>query len=567
MTINFSGTAGQVREAFGTEIHALEVKGVRHIANVRDPQIPAALAPVVEGIVSLHDFRPRPMVHKSQYTIPPAAMPFYAVAPADLATIYRFNPLFSAGITGKGQTIALIGDSDLYAPDNWNTFRRTFGLEVYSEASLETVHPGGCPDPGINPDGDDLESAVDVEWASAAAPSADIRLASCANTTTVFGGLIAIQNLLSQHDVPHLISVSYAECETANGAAANAAYKAAYQQAVLEGVSVFVAAGDNGAAICDIGSTVPVQYGIEVNAFASTVYDVAVGGTDFGDYYAGTTAKYWSPINGPNDRSVLSYVPEIAWNDTCASTLISNYFGFTAPDSLCASAFGATLLGPYAGSGGPSNCATGVSVNYIANNTCRGWKKPSWQAVLGNPDDGVRDLPDVSMFAADGVWDHAYVYCNSDPATGAPCVGPPSAWSLAGGTSFSSPIMAGVQALVNQVWRGPQGNPAPVYYAIARRTYGKQGEPQCQTFVDGGPASTCTFHDVTTGDNDVDCTGPYSCYSPDADAGGVGVLSLSDHSYQPAYLSGVGWDFATGIGTVSAANLVLDPIWAEGSSE
>lgn len=62
MTINFCGTAGQVRETFGTEIHALDVKGERQIANVRAPSIPAALAPVIEGIVSLNDFRPRSMV-------------------------------------------------------------------------------------------------------------------------------------------------------------------------------------------------------------------------------------------------------------------------------------------------------------------------------------------------------------------------------------------------------------------------------------------------------------------------------------------------------------------------
>ena len=58
MLIDFSGNAGEVSRAFGTEIHRLDVDGVSHIANVSDPRIPAALAPAVEGIVSLHDFRP-----------------------------------------------------------------------------------------------------------------------------------------------------------------------------------------------------------------------------------------------------------------------------------------------------------------------------------------------------------------------------------------------------------------------------------------------------------------------------------------------------------------------------
>src|ERR1700693_2383440 len=194
------------------------------------------------------------------YPFPGSSIPFFALVPADLATIYRFNPLFSAGITGKGQTIALIEDSDLYNPDDWNTFRKTFGLDAYKGSSLKTVPRGGCSDPGLSPVGDDFEAVIDVEWASAAAPSADLQLASCANTTTVFGGLIAIQNLLNQRQVPPLISMSYAECEVDLGAAANAAYKETYLQAVLEGVSIFVAAGDNGAALCNISDpTLPPQ--------------------------------------------------------------------------------------------------------------------------------------------------------------------------------------------------------------------------------------------------------------------------------------------------------------------
>ena len=61
LLIDFSGTAGQVREAFRTEIHHLNVNGESHIANMSDPQIPAAFASAISGIVSLHDFRPRPM--------------------------------------------------------------------------------------------------------------------------------------------------------------------------------------------------------------------------------------------------------------------------------------------------------------------------------------------------------------------------------------------------------------------------------------------------------------------------------------------------------------------------
>jgi len=571
MTTDFSGTAGQVREAFGAEIHTLDVKGERHIANVSDPYIPAALAPAIEGIVSLNDFRPRPMfVPKAQYTFTLDGFEYLAVAPADLATIYNFNPLFSAGITGQGQTIALIEDSDVYSASDWTTFRETFGLNAYKGASLVTLHPGGCPDPGVN--GDDFEVDIDIQWATSAAPSAALQLVSCADTTTAFGGLTALQNLVNQREVPPIISFSYGNCEAQNGAAANAAYKAVYQQAVLEGVSVFVAAGDNGAAFCDY-STGPAQSGVAVNGFASTAYNVAVGGTDFGDVYAGTYANYWSQTNSATYSSALSYVPEIPWNDTCASTLLTSYEGYATPygaAGFCASSLGADFLIDIAGSGGPSNCATGASAGGLdgatpSNGTCRGWPKPSWQAVLGNPRDGVRDLPDVSMFAGALVWDHAYMLCYSDVANGgAPCVGAPSNWALAGGTSVATPIMAGTLALVNQVWGGRQGNPAPIYYALARLEYGASGQKACETFAPGGPSPLCTFYDITIGDNDVDCTGPYNCYDPDAKNGVAGVLSLSDRFYQPAFTAGVGWDFATGIGSVNATNLVLDPIWLLG---
>jgi len=336
-------------------------------------------------------------------------------------------------------------------------------------------------------------------------------------------------------------------------------------------VSVVVGAGDSGSATCDSGPT-PAS-GVAVNALASTPYNISIGGSDFGDTYAGTNTDYWSPTNGPNYRSALSYVPEIPWNSSCASSLISSFEGYATPygaNGFCASAFGEEFLFPAAGGGGPSNCATGASAGGVngatpSNGTCQGWKKPNWQSVLGNPQDGARDLPDVSMFASSGVWGHLYVYCNSDPATGTPCGGAPSYWSLGGGTSFATPIMAGVQALVNQVWGSRQGNPAPIYYSLARQEYGTQGSNSCESWAAGGPASNCTFYDVTVGDNDVDCIGPYNCYNPAANAEvRVGVLSVSDNSYKPAFTAGVGWDFATGLGTVNAANLVLNPIWAEG---
>jgi subtilase family serine protease len=198
LVLDFSGTAAQIREAFHTEIHRLQMQnGEKHLANLSDPQIPAALAAAVVG-VHLHDFFARPHhtamrpVHfdvaaerwEPQFTLPFQGVDFHIVAPYDFATIYNLLPLWRAGITGKGVTIATVEDSNLKHPSDWSTFRKTFGLEGFKQATFEQVYPA-CPNPGQN--GDEIEAALDVEWASAAAPDAHIVLSACGNTAVTSG--------------------------------------------------------------------------------------------------------------------------------------------------------------------------------------------------------------------------------------------------------------------------------------------------------------------------------------------------------------------------------------------
>ena len=578
MTIDFSGTAAQVLEAFHTEIHHLNVNGVRHIANMSDPEIPEALAPAVAGIVSLHDFSPRPRKRAhADYTFTSGRSTYQAVTPGDLAMIYVLNPLFAAGTTGQGQTIAVIEDSDLYKSSDWNTFRSIFGLTKYTSGSLTAVHPApasgtnNCRAPGVVA-GDDGEAILDAEWASAAAPDAAIEVVACAGTRTTFGGLIALQNLVNGNAPPSIVSISYGECEAENGAASNAAFSTIYQQAVAEGISVFVAAGDEGAASCDAGAQ-GATHGIGVSAWASTPYNVAVGGTDFGDSLAGTNSAYWSASNSTTFASALTYVPEIPWNDSCASGLVAAHFGYSTvygSAGFCASstARNGGLLEVVAGSGGPSGCATGTPASTgVVGGTCQGYAKPTWQAgVAGIPADGLRDIPDVSLFAADGLWGHYYVDCWSDIRNGgASCAGAPSTWDGGGGTSFSTPILAGIQALVNQINGGAQGNPNYVYYKLAAAA----STNSCSS---AAPGAGCIFHNVTQGDIDVNCGGSTACFgatqsTPAAGGRGPrggfssnvsynGALSTSTTSLAPAYTAGAPWNFAAGLGSVDAYNLV-----------
>jgi subtilase family serine protease len=583
-TIDFSGTAAQVKEAFATEIHYLNVNGVKHVANMSDPSIPESLASAVAGIVSLHDFSPHAMKRaRADYTFATGGSTYHAVTPGDLATIYNLNPLFAEGVTGTGQTIAVIEDSDLYSTADWSTFRTAFGLSKYTGGSLATVHPApaaganNCKDPGVV-GGDDGEAAIDSEYASAAAPNAAIVVAACASTRATFGGLIALQNLVDGSAPPAIVSISYGECEAENGAGSNAAFNSVYQQAVAEGISIFVSAGDSNAAGCDAGAS-GATHGVGVSAYASTPYNVAVGGTDFGDTVAGTASAYWSASNPATYASALSYIPEIPWNDSCAGSLLAGHFGYTTvygAAGFCGSA--AAKNGQYlvvaGGSGGPSGCATGIPASAgVVGGTCAGYAKPSWQTgVAGIAADGVRDLPDVSLFAADGVWGHFYVDCWSDRRNGgASCAGSPSSWDSAGGTSFDAPILAGIQALVNQKNGGAQGNPNHFYYKLAAI-----GAYFCNS--SGATEAGCIFHNVTQGDNDVNCGGTTACFGATQSAAGSGrgfrggggqtstadngALSTSTASFAPAYKAGAGWNFATGLGSVDAYNLVTH--WSSG---
>jgi subtilase family serine protease len=562
--IDFSGTAGQVRSAFHTEIHQLSVHGVDHIANMSNPKIPAALADAVVGVVSMHDFTPRTLYKPRQdYTFTSSGQTYQAVVPGDLATIYNLNPLFTGGVSGKGQTIVLIEDTNLKNSSDWTTFRSKFGLSSFSSGSFKTVHPApksgsnNCSNPGVN--GAEGEAALDVEWSSAAAPNATIELASCKDTNTTFGGLLAVQNLINESSTPPaIISISYGECEAFNGATANAAYSSAYQQAATEGVSVFVSSGDEGAASCDADQS-KATHGIGVSGFTSTPYNVSVGGTDFGDTVTSTNSTYWSSTNSSTYSSVLSYVPEIPWNDSCAGSLLFSFEGYTAgsgTSGFCNSTTGKEFLTTASGSGGPSGCATGSpSTSGVVSGSCKGTSKPSWQSgVLGIPSDGVRDIPDVSLFAANGLWGHYYVFCFSDTSEGGTsCSGAPSSWAGAGGTSFASPIMAGIQSLVNESTGKRQGNPNPVYYKLAASEYGTSGSTSCNSSNGNTAGSSCVFYDITKGDMDVNCTGKNDCYLPSSTNG---VLSTSSSTFVTAYGTNVGWDFATGIGSVNAENLV-----------
>src|SRR5215472_6565507 len=447
--IEFSGNVGQVRSAFHTEIHKFVVNGEERQSNTGDPQIPAALTPVVAGIVSLHNFPSRSLRHLvGQFTLSRAtgeltplftttsgcgtgqAQPCYALGPADFAKIYNIP----ASLDGTGGNIAIIGLSDISVADV-NGFRSLFGLPAnFTSANL--IANG--PDPGTDlTGGGEGEADLDVEWSGAVAPGATIHLIVSEGTLTSDPIFLGAEYVIDNNS-DDVMSLSFGNCEAAMTATTLSFLNTLYEQAAAQGITVTVSAGDNGTAACDDFSTQKTAAaGIAVSGIASTPFNIAVGGTDFDDAGTQVTGGFWSATNSSDGKreSAQGYIHEIPWNDSCAATATSSNL-----TTVCA-----TANNIVAGSGGPSAV----------------YAKPSWQnGIIPNgiaAGDNHRYLPDVSLFASDGPASLSfYVVCQGDAVTaGSPpsCV-PDAQGHLSflgtGGTSASSPSFAGIIALIGQ---------------------------------------------------------------------------------------------------------------------
>jgi len=483
----FSGTAGQVEQAFSTQMHTYTLNNQKFVANSTDLQIPAALSDVVKGVVRLHSEPHTPnlkigqkfKVNRKTGKIE-MGLGQHFIGPADFATIYNVQPLYDAGINGAGQTIAIVTRSSL-VNSNWNVdgvqdirdFRNVMGLPANDP---EVIVNGD--DPLVMSDSDTIEALLDVTLAGAVAPMAHI--VAVASQSNFADGVDASAEYIVDHNVAPIMSTSFGSCEQNLGPVQNAFYNALWRQAAAQGITAFVSSGDNGGAGCDDqASGAFAESGVAVNGLASTPYNVAVGGTQFND--VGQDDTYWAIDNDPTTlKSVLSYIPEQVWNES------SNDPFFT---SL------------WAGSGG-------VSTVYA---------KPNWQTATGVPNDGKRDLPDISLAAA-GHTSYALCFhasCNSPDYV--------SLWGISG-TSAASPAAAGIMALVLQKMNGqPQGLANYVFYKLA--------------------STSGVYHDITLGDNKV----------PDANG-----------QYTVGYDAGPGYDLATGMGSFDANALVNN--WSAASA-
>ena len=340
--VAFSGTAGQVESAFGTEIHHYLAGGKVHFANATEPSIPAAFADVVSGLHGLNDFRMRPPQHAVRALNPNynSSRGLHNIAPDDLAVIYDIQSLYSAGIDGTGQQIVVVGQTQIHLSDI-EQFHSFFNL------------PGGDPkvmlvpntqDPGIS-SSDLPEADLDLEWASAVARNASITFVYSADVTD------AAQYAIDQNLAP-VLSMSYGQCEAETPASDARTLQSWALQASAQGMTWTAASGDNGAADC-FDPTSRSAAGLGVDMPASIPQVTGIGGTEFVE----GSGSYWSGTNTANHASALSYIPETAWNDSVED-------------------------------GTPSASGGGVSTFF---------SKPSWQTGAGVPSDGARDVPDLAF--------------------------------------------------------------------------------------------------------------------------------------------------------------------------
>jgi hypothetical protein len=519
-SISFSGNVAAVERAFQTQIHSYSLNGEKHFANATNISIPAAMAGTVSSVRGLDDFRIKPRVQFAKATASGTNAHFtsgqtgsHFIAPGDFAVIYDVNPLYSAGDTGKGLTIAVIGQTDIVLSDITD-FRAAAGLPV-NNPTVVTV-PGSTPSSVADGESssDLVETDLDLEWSGGVATAASIILV---NSGDVFTSLqYAIQNQINGITIP-IISQSYGACESSLSTANLTTFEGWLAEANSQGQTVVLASGDTGAADCDNSSTpetVAIQ-GLAVDYPGSSVYVTDAGGSEFmGDGTAQSpqtgAGQYWSAANGTNDvvTSAKSYIPEMVWNDTTFA--IANGGGLSG------------------GGGGASQL----------------WNKPSWQTgVAGIPADGKRDVPDISLNASP--YHDPYLYCTQVQTVGSggafvsscqansfrisdPGQSDDGGLTAAGGTSFAAPSFAGLLAVIEQKMNATLGlgNINPALYSLAANA---------TTYASA-------FHDITTGNNQVPCaTG-----SPNCPTSGNLVIG---------YTAGTGYDQASGLGSVDANNL------------
>jgi subtilase family serine protease len=542
-SIEFSGSVGLMEQVFRTSIHTFKNGDNEFLANVTDPSIPAALADLVTGIVDLNTIQPESDLVRGpsgrfdpdakrlvptageraqpQYTGTRNSEPFLFIVPADVATMYNtpnktLNANFAGGTSydGTGVTIGIIGEAPFASSDtaivkNW---RKLFLPSTYP-LDLTVTNVGGATSSNALD-----EAFLDLETAGGVAPGSALHF-----YTSPVSILPAITQALEDNTVD-ILNVSFGKCEQIAGNTFNQTILGDWQQAAAQGITVTVSAGDTGSARCDQNGSPEAAAGLAVNAYASTPYNIAVGGTDtYG--LVKDFSEYVDPASSDSSkgfyRTVLNPIPESTWNNSQDS-----------PDAVPGPIAKAVVYTDTtdAGGGGASSCST----QSTAGKCTAGYAKPSWQAGKGVPADRVRDVPDLALMSGPGADSAAWLVCSPDLGDCAAESSGGFGFTGIGGTSAAAPAFAGMLALVEQKTRGRLGQEA------GKNLYGLYNN-----------FGSRVFNDITLGNNAPPCYAP----SPGIPSPNC-VKNAAGYYFESGYNSGIGYDQASGLGSVNATNLV-----------
>ena len=596
--IAFSGTAGQVERTFQIEIHNFKVKDEVHFANTRPAAIPAALQGIVTGFRGFNNFRPKAQNRRAVPAYSFSGGNYQFIAPGDITTMYDAATLYNAGINGSGQKLAVMGETGIFQSDLTN-FRQNFGLsaiscttssDVITSCNTSTFKYVLVNGTASEIYGDLPEADLDIEWSGATAPGAQVIYvtANASSGTTWDSWYYAVDNQSTLGE--SVITMSYtspcelAEDPTGTGEFSFASDEAELAQANLEGITFMNSSGDTGVAECDYQASI-ADYGYQPAYPASSQYVTGVGGTLIPYTEYGST--YWNTSNTGNGGSAKSYIPEQAWNDSLEFAIFceaNHSLSFCSDNGVGGGPLltdwdlmQENVIGIAAGGGGPSNCVIQDS-NFVCQG---GFPQPSWQSALDvnaiNPNgDGMtsspsRFTPDVSLLASAN-WP-GYIVCTqlTTSGGGSTCDSPSTGvadmltqcitnqndnyCSIYGGTSISSPIFAGMMALLNQyvVAQGIQatpglGNVNPMLYSLAANN-GTNGAFNPVTTTSSGSYSVGAFCTPGTPDSGVPSDPwPVALQCP---ASGTNLIGFNTYDYDAT----TKYNLAVGLGSVNISHL------------
>jgi subtilase family serine protease len=422
------------------------------------PAAPALAASALAGVV----VRPR-AIHAGQAhgaaagpPGPAACMQDYRVAcygPAQVRQAYDLGPLYAEGVTGKGVTIVIV---DSYGSPTIRGDLAVFDRAYHLPAppSLRIIRPAGKV-PGYDPANSDMvgwagETTLDVEWAHAVAPGANILLAETPVSETEgvhgFPQIIAAEQYVLKHHLGDVISQSFGATEpTFPAGRAVPSLRAAYQLADRDHVTVLAASGDSGAA--GLGLDQATYYLFPVTSWPDS--DPLVTGV-------GGTQLHFSAKGTPTAPTV--------WNDTYNQ----------AANELTE------------GGAGPNPLASGGGLSMF-------FARPTYQQSAADVVGGKRGVPDVSMSAS----------CRASVLTYGTYGGAPAGWSPTCGTSEATPLFAGIVALADQVAGHSLGLINPALYQLAAEhapgIVAVTSGNNTVSFTQGGRQQTVTGFDARPG--------------------------------------------------------------------